>query len=185
MQEAEIREGKSTIYKYPDYIHFIMVTKLTSYAFRKDSETVAQEILGNEIVRVFQNKQVIRGYITAVAPHVGKTKASDSGITRKAGTINVGRAKFGHTLVDITTEKEGVPACVTIRGIAFDDDTRVDGPGNVTKALHIDNTLDGLDIDNSYLFITERKDPAYDPSNVRGPLDWKTRPRNCPGYFTY
>jgi len=163
------------------------MTKLTQYAFRKDSEQVALDLLGSEIVRRYPNGEEVRAYISAVAPHTGNVKkTADAGIAAKAGVINVGRPRYGHRLMDITTQRKGTFACVTLRGIILQDtEEEIDGPGSVTKALHIDDTLSGLDIDNKHLFITDKKDPNFDPENVEGPLDWRNKPSNSPGYFMY
>jgi len=162
------------------------MVKLTKYAFRKESEQVAQDILGHEIVRRLPNGEEIRGYVHAVAPHSGrKLKSSDEGINEQAGRINVGKPKFGHRLMDITTEKEGNYSCVTIRGVVLADGTVIEGPGNFTKHFRIDDTVSGLSIENQHLYLTDRVDPDFDSENVQGPLNWSSKPKNSPGYFTY
>lgn len=163
-----------------------MTSRITKYAFRKDSKDVALDILGNEIIRAYPNGTAVRAYIKAIAPHQGKEKSTDKGIGKKSGLINVGRPKFGQTLMDITTEREGTYSCVTLRGIVMQDSgEEIEGPGNCSKALGIDRGLDGLDVENDFLYITDKKDPDYDSAKVRGPLSWKTRPANCEGFYTY
>ncbi len=92
--------------------------------------------------------------------------------------------EFGNNLLDITTEKKGNYSCVTLRGIVLNGE-EIEGPGKSAEALFVDKDMGGLDIENNYLFITDNRDPDYNPDKVQGHLEWNLKPKNYVGYYTY
>ena len=157
--------------------------KLTKYDFMKDCESVAKEILGNEIVRRVGDRE-IRAYIKMIAPHSKLKSKIEHG--KNAGTIHIGRPKFGNRLIDIITIQEGFYSCVTLRGIVLQNNGEIiEGPGRCAKMLEVNSSLNGLNIDNDFLYITRNKDSNYDTSKIKYPIIWKNIPNNCKGYFTY
>lgn len=119
--------------------------------FRQDAVTLAKALVGKLLCRRLSDGSVIKLRITeteaylgiddtACHAHKGKTGRSEM-LWHDGGTVYVYLCYGMHNLMNIISGSEGDPQGVLIRcceGYA--------GPGKLTKALHIDRSLNGVDI---------------------------------------
>lgn len=119
----------------------------SKYFNNNDTINLAYNLIGKKLVREYNN--IIRSYkITEVEAYHGKEdKASHArfGKTERnkymfdeGGRIYTYLCYGIHWLLNITTGVKDFPAAILIRGVES-----INGPGNVTKALHIDRSLNG------------------------------------------
>lgn len=126
-------------------------------------------MLGKVIVRDVDG-QIIKARIVETEAYCGiKDKACharhgktmrNASMWRKAGTTYVYLCMGLHNLLNIVTKGEGEPEAVLIRGIIPLTDTgekyKSYGPGNLTKYLKIDRSLNNLDtIHSSKLWLED------------------------------
>jgi len=138
------------------------MTRLKRKFFERDTLKVAEELLGKILVREIGGK-TIKGRIVETEAYIGvgdkacharhgKTKRNEV-MWGEAGYAYIYLCMGLHNLLNIVTEKEDFPAAVLIRKIeplsGFDAKLKSYGPGNLTKYLQIDSTLNGLDITSS------------------------------------
>ncbi len=115
--------------------------------FDRNSELVAQELLGKYLVRRWRDKE-ISGMITEVEMYDG---FRDKGSHASRGMTERNKIMFGpagywypyftygmHWLVNISTREKGYPAAVLIRATE-----RAYGPARTTKYFHIDKVFYG------------------------------------------
>jgi DNA-3-methyladenine glycosylase len=127
--------------------------KLSARDYRKDAVTMAQSLLGKWLCRKKGTKLVklriteTEAYYgendTACHAHKGKTERT------KIMYLDGGHAYiylcYGmHWLFNIVTGKKDFPEAVLIRGVEG-----FNGPGKLTKQLHIDKTLNGENLAES------------------------------------
>lgn len=151
--------------------------------FARHSALVAWDLLGMYLVRYFPNnggKHVV-GQIREVAAYQGETQSSSEGILAAPGVISVSR-KYNQHLLDIATSEEGKPACVTLRGAAFDFGGTIElkGPGVLTRALQIDAQFTGDNIASSSGLWVEG---IILPSEMKKRRNLSTYTSNCLGYY--
>ena len=123
---------------------------------------IAKNLLGKVLVREIDGKKII-GRIIETEAYVGegdkacharhgKTKRNEV-MWGEAGHAYIYLCMGIHNLLNIVTDKEGFPAAVLIRKIeplsGMDPKFKSYGPGNLTKYLHIDRSLNGIDITKS------------------------------------
>ncbi|MCD6109951.1 DNA-3-methyladenine glycosylase [bacterium] len=125
--------------------------KLTRNFFKRPTLEVAEALIGK--ILVFGNQKAV---ITETEAYFGDDPASHGANGKTARNFPMfGLA--GHTYiyfiygmyycVNITTEKEGYPAAVLIRGIKMlDSGEYFDGPGKLCKALGINKKQNDIDI---------------------------------------
>lgn len=77
---------------------------------------------------------------TACHAHHGKTERTKV-LYEKGGIAYVYLCYGIHSLFNVVSGREGYPEAVLIRGVEG-----YDGPGRLTKAMHIDRTLNGIDM---------------------------------------
>lgn len=117
--------------------------------FNRDTETVAQELLGKLLIRKVNGKEV--------AVMITETEAYD-GLEDKASHAHKGKTKrtqvmFGHPgnfyvylcygmyyMLNIVTREKNYPAAVLVRG-AVANSVNLNGPGKLTKFLKVDGRL--------------------------------------------
>ena len=120
---------------------------LTKKFFDRDTEIVAQELLGKFLVRQIGGKE-ISAMITETEAYDGPddlASHASKGMTKRTEIM------FGHPgnfyvyliygmyeMLNVVTREHGYPAAVLIRGVEG-----YDGPGKVTKFLHIDRSWNG------------------------------------------
>ncbi|MDP2703629.1 MAG: DNA-3-methyladenine glycosylase [bacterium] len=130
--------------------------------FERSVLKVAPDLLGKVLVRRYRGKE-IAGMITEVEAYDGpRDKASHAsrGITERnkimfgpAGHFYVYFTYGMHWMLNVVTGKKNYPAAVLIRGVQClgvrlpnienEPPSIVEGPGKLTKFLHIDKTLNG------------------------------------------
>lgn len=119
--------------------------------FRQDAVTLAKALVGKLLCRRLLDGSEIKLRITeteaylgvddtACHAHKGKTKRSEM-LWHDGGTVYVYLCYGMHSLMNIISGVEGNPQGVLIRCCEG-----FDGPGKLTKALHIDRSLNGCDI---------------------------------------
>ncbi len=119
--------------------------------YRQDAVTLARALVGKLLCRRLSDGSVIKLRITeteaylgvddtACHAHKGKTKRSEM-LWHDGGTVYVYLCYGMHSLMNIISGVEGEPQGVLIRCCEG-----FDGPGKLTKALHIDRSLNGCDI---------------------------------------
>ncbi|MDP3725294.1 MAG: DNA-3-methyladenine glycosylase, partial [Nanoarchaeota archaeon] len=137
--------------------------------FNRPVLEVASDLLGKFLVRKYpsgalrpfgaaQGKQAqgkIAGVITEVEAYDGpddKASHASRGMTERnkimfgpAGYFYVYLVYGTHWMLNIVTGEEGYPAAVLIRGVQYLEVglPDIEGPGRVTKFLHIDKKLNG------------------------------------------
>ncbi len=139
--------------------------------YYKDTLIVAKNLLGKVLVREADGKE-IKGRILETEAYVGesdkacharhgKTKRNEV-MWKEAGHAYIYMCMGLHNLLNIVTEAKEFPAAVLIRKIeplsGMDPKLKTYGPGNLTKYLHIDRSLSGIDITKSdQLYIIDDK----------------------------
>lgn len=117
--------------------------------FDRPALQVARGLLGKYLVRTYRGKRHAYRIIETEAyfgyadrgshAHCGQTRRN-APMFAHAGTIYVYFTYGMHWMLNIVCGKAGFPAAVLIRGVS-DEDARYDGPGKLTRALHIDKRL--------------------------------------------
>lgn len=136
-----------------------MANKLSAEFFARDSKTVAKDLIGKRIVRQFGDK-VLAGTILKTKPfsEAGPQTVNKNGLSRAPGMIYIMPFR-GHMLLNIATDKEGVPSCVMISELATVEGTvagrPINGPGKVSKFLDMNMGLDSTTITGDSLWIEE------------------------------
>ncbi len=119
--------------------------------FNRNTLTVAKELIGKELV--FKN---IRGWITETEAYMGfDDPASHAfrGLTTR-NALMFGRAGVSYIYLiygmyhclNVTTEAEGFPAAVLIRGVLLPDGTHLNGPGKLCRYFGLTKEQNGLDM---------------------------------------
>ena len=146
--------------------------------FERYSPTVARELLGARLVRVTDGER-LAGIVVETEAYRGERDPASHAYRGKSRRNEVMYGPPGHAYVyftmgmhhclNITTETEGIAAAVLIRAIepteGVDEMKRnreveelhrlASGPGNLTKAMRIDRSLNGEDVVNSDLLFLE------------------------------
>ena len=161
--------------------------KLDSQFFDRDCLDVAPDLVGKILVRKFDDGTQVKVRITETEAYRGvedKACHVSKGITPrnkilfdKPGTIYVYICYGMHFLMNVITEKEGVPQGVLIRcGEKFN------GPAKLTKAISVDKSFNGESIINNNKIWIE--DDGYKPEIITAPRvgidyageEWKNKP---------
>lgn len=104
---------------------------------------------------------------TACHAHKGKTPRTKV-MYEDGGKAYVYLCYGIHNLLNIVCEKEGIPHAVLIRGVEG-----FDGPGKLTKALHIDRNLNGEDfISSKELWLEEKTNQYHYSASKRIGIDY-------------
>ncbi len=133
--------------------------------FDRPALRVARDLLGKYLVRMYCGKlhayritetEAYFGYADRGShAHRGRTQRNAPMFARP-GTIYVYFTYGMHWMLNVVCGKTGFPAAVLIRGIA-DNHVRHNGPGKLTRALHIDKRLNTLPLGTrSDLWIEDR-----------------------------
>jgi len=159
--------------------------------FQRDTAIVARELLGKMLVRKMQ-QQLTTGMITETEAYYG---IGDPASHAFRGATPRSRIMFGkpgvayvylcygvHWLLNVVTEKEGIPGAVLIRGLKpldgkdiMQDRRKIsgsgclaDGPGKLTIAMGINGSQNGTDMtstDNGLYF--SRKNTEIDDFYIK------------------
>ncbi|MDR1868275.1 MAG: DNA-3-methyladenine glycosylase [Treponema sp.] len=122
-----------------------MGSRLTAEMYRQDALVLAPQLMGMILCRTLNNS-VLKQRITEVecytgesdtACHAHKAKTERTKVMYRQGGIAYIYLCYGvHWMLNIVTGKENDPQAILIRGVAG-----CDGPGKLTRFLHIDKTL--------------------------------------------
>ena len=182
------------------------MSRLNRDFYKRPTLEVAQELLGQRLVRVL-NGQRLSGLIVEVEAYIGEEdRASHASVGRTprneamygpAGHAYVYLIYGIHHCLNVVTEAEGFPAAVLIRAIepaegievmrahrpGRPDDQLTNGPAKLCQALAINLSLNGADLcTGEALFIGEGERVADDAIvatprvGVRGDELAKSRP---------
>jgi DNA-3-methyladenine glycosylase len=145
------------------------VARLGRTFFARYTPTVAKALLGCVLVRVVEGER-LSGRIVETEAYRGSRDPASHAFRGPTGRNKVMFGEAGHSYVyftygnhwmlNVTTEREGVPGAVLIRAIepiegvekmrsrrSLSSTTELaSGPGKLTKALGIDRTLNGEDL---------------------------------------
>ncbi len=159
--------------------------------FNRDALNVAYDLLGRVMVQERKNKPSLYVQLTEVAAYDGivgndlaVAQKKNSNLFYAPGIIGISTS-YGKHLIDIGTKRLCEPSCITlIAGNLFDKRglrERLQGPGNLSKALEIDSEYDSSPIDFSQLWI------GGEPVNKENIKQRKksNAPKNCKGYFYF
>ena len=159
---------------------------LTSAFYERDTVRVAPELLGKNLVRVV-GRRIMVGRIVEVEAYGGKDDPASHayrGLTRRnapmfgePGHAYVYFTYGNHYCLNITTQKPGTPGAVLLRAIQpvegiglmrrfrsnVPDGELTNGPGKLTKSLHVDKTLNGQDMTvDGPLFVTDAGEANFE-----------------------
>ena len=118
--------------------------------FERSSLLVAKDLIGKYLVRKVDDK-IYRYRIVETESYEGfedKASHSSRGLTLRnapmfdtPGTLYVYFTYGMHYMLNIVCSKKGDPSAVLVRGVIDPDVRKILGPARVTKALHIDKSL--------------------------------------------
>jgi len=131
-----------------------MSDRLKSIFFQREVLEVAPELLGKIIVRRFNDGRIEKFVITEVeaysgdgdlACHAGKGKTARNEVMfREGGLVYVYFIYGMYWMLNIVTGKENDASAVLIRGVHG-----ISGPGRVGKALELDKSFYGENLETS------------------------------------
>lgn len=131
-----------------------MSQKLQKSFFRRNVLEVAPELLGKILVRQFPDRTVARYTITEteaysgdgdLACHASKGKTPRTEVMfREGGLVYVYLIYGMYWMLNFVTGKEGEASAVLIRGLEG-----ISGPGKVGKALQLDRSFYGENLETS------------------------------------
>lgn len=155
------------------------MTKLSADFYQRKTKTVAQDLLGKKLVRIYKGQR-LAGIITEVEAYLGiKDKACHTYNDRRTKRTEAMYAVGGHSYIyfiygmyncfNVVTEKEGVPEAVLIRALEpvegipvmkrlrknTDLHALTTGPGKLAQALHLTKDLNLLPLNSETLFLEE------------------------------
>jgi len=148
--------------------------------FARNAVEVAKELLGKTIVRQFEGSREAFAMIREVVAWQGEEESSAATLKYAPGMVGISK-KMGHFLIDIATGRQNRPSCVTLVGLYSPDNGIIQGPGNVSTYLHVDDMLDSAPIDHPCLWIGGE---SVDPQRIIKRNKTKV-PSNCRGYFYF
>jgi DNA-3-methyladenine glycosylase len=163
---------------------------ITHDFYQREPSLVAQELLGQYLVRKIDNNLLI-GKIVETEAYLGKDDPAAHGFKGQTqrNTVLFGEAGMAYVYsihryhcFNIVTEAIGIPSGVLVRaiepieGIEMMKQLRgiemgrgfTNGPGKVCQAFDITRKLNGLDVTSSQsaLFITEGKNVPFDSIEI-------------------
>ena len=130
---------------------------LTRDFYNRRTLTVARELIGMHLVRVYRGRQLVGRIVETEAYQGPQDQAAHSA----RGQTERNAVMFGppgHAYVyliygmwdcvNVVTREQGVPHAVLIRAVEplANIDAKTWGPGLLCKAMHIDRTLSGVDL---------------------------------------
>ena len=152
--------------------------------FARKAEAVARDLLGRVLVVERPRKCPLYARIHEASAYEGEEDSSSKGILYAPGIVGIS-TKFGKRLLDISTNRQNIPSCVTLIGGDIHDGAGqrefAQGPGNLTKALEIGPEYDGLEITTPPLWIGGN---SINPDIIKQ-RKLSNVPANCKGYFYF
>ena len=138
--------------------------------YNRRTLTVARELIGMHLVRVHRDKRLIGRIVETEAYQGPRDLAAHSarGHTER-NAVMFGPPGFAYVYliygmwdcVNVVTREHGVPHAVLIRAVEpiANIEGKTWGPGLLCKAMHIDRTLNGVDLCGRTLWIEAPADP--------------------------
>lgn len=144
--------------------------KLERSFYERDTLTVAKELLGAYLIH--QDGEVDRiGKIVEVEAYLGQhdlASHSSKGLTKRT-EVMFGPAGFAYIYMiyglyyctNIVTESEGIGSAVLIRALEPIKNLteRTQGPGLLSKAMHINKNHNRQDLQSDILYLAETQEP--------------------------
>ena len=159
-------------------------TQLDLDFFEIHAIDVARDILGRTLVRERTNKPTLYLRIEEVAAYEGQLKSTSKGILESPGTLGISQ-KYGKNLIDISTLAICEPSCITLIGGTLYDRRgireHIHGPGNLSRALEIDKTYDGVPLTFAKMWIGGEKTEKHQIKK----RNLSNTTENCQGYFYF
>lgn len=152
--------------------------KLPLSFFTRDVLDVAPDLIGKNLVRTDPEGKV-RSYIISEteayrgfddkACHASKGKTPRTEVMFRQGGILYMYLIYGmYWMLNIVTELECIPQAVLIRGL-----TEINGPGRLTRQLHLDKSFNGEDLQTSRrIWIAESETPVEFTAHPRIGIDY-------------
>ena len=114
--------------------------KLQESFYARHADVVAWQLLGRDLVVRMPSGRELHARLTEVAAYEGDAKTMSEGALHQPGIVTIS-TKYNQKLIDISTGKAKVPACVTFKGAVIKwskgKSEKVIGPGNLAKKLAI------------------------------------------------
>jgi DNA-3-methyladenine glycosylase len=132
-----------------------MIVKRNFY--NQNTIKVAQDLLGCFLVREYKGK-IIKAMITEVEVYRGEYDLASHASKGRTARTEIMYGEAGHSyiymiygmyfMLNVVTEEKDSPAAVLIRAVKKHGNAslHLDGPGKLTKYLHIDKALNGHDL---------------------------------------
>ena len=143
--------------------------KLARSFYNRDTETVAQELLGKLLVHQFRGIRRV-GRIVEVEAYLGphdRAAHSARGLTERTkvmfgppGHAYVYLIYGMHWCMNVVTQREGVASAVLLRALepVENIDGRTQGPGLLCRAMKIDKRLNAHDLTSPNFYIASAHD---------------------------
>lgn len=135
--------------------------------YDRNTIKVARDLLGCFLVRNYRGK-TIKVIITETEAYRGEYDLACHASKGKTERTEIMYGRPGHAyiymiygmyfMLNVVTEEKDFPAAVLIRGVKTEDGKLLDGPGKLTKFLHVDKSLNGWNL-------TKGKKLWLEPSN--------------------
>jgi DNA-3-methyladenine glycosylase len=139
--------------------------KIKRNFYDRNTIQVAKDLLGCFLARKYKGK-IIKVMITETEAYRGEYDLASHASRGRTARTEIMYGRPGHAYVymiygmyfmlNIVTEKENFPAAVLIRGVQIVKNSKLkiknsntDGPGKLTKYLHIERSLNGHDLTRS------------------------------------
>lgn len=160
-----------------------MNKKLVKQDFFLDhTSVVAQKLLGCFLIREYKGR-IIKAKITETEAYRGVHDLAchaSKGITERTktmfgppGRLYIYMVYGMHYMLNIVTEKEGYPAAVLIRGMHLlkpnNISENLDGPGKITKRIHLNKNQNGLRLDHDSKIWVEAVKRENRSGIIKGP----------------
>jgi len=128
--------------------------------YNRNTTKVAQDLLGCFLVREYKGK-ITKAMITETEAYRGEYDLASHASKGRTARTEIMYGRPGHAYVymiygmyfmlNVVTEEKDFPAAVLIRGVRpveahCNASLHLDGPGKLTKFLHIDKSLNGYDL---------------------------------------
>lgn len=125
--------------------------KIPESFFARDTRQVALEILGKYLVRRLDD-EIIPARVTSVEAYKGMGKRDKPGILYPPGKIYLYPLRGSYNF-NISTEGEGIPACVMIREVEIGGERY--GQLKLIRILKIDKSFEGKSIEGEELWVDD------------------------------